>query len=175
MIAICLRGPPAVGKTTLAYEVGIKLKELACFGNRINYLSGDMIAHISLGCRYNEDELGLKYKLIGELISILSDTSLPLILDDTFQRSDDYQNTLHLLIRMGYDPIYCFYLNVAYKVAYERNRNRYHLEQVPDGRFRLLHSTHHDVLFPNEIQLNTILPIEVNASRIIDIVCSEQG
>lgn len=169
MIAICLRGPAGVGKTTIAYAVGRSIIKQKILDDKIAYISADMFAHISFDCKHTKDELDIKYELIRRSVNFLSEKNFSLIYDDTYDREQDYINMVKLLEKKGYKT-FLFFLTAPLSIVLSRNKLRFWKERVKDLRLKKLYEKHMTLKYFHETRIDTLISIEDNCRLIIDII-----
>ncbi len=173
MMAICLRGPAAAGKTTIAYELARVLRERGLFKEILGYVSADMFAHISLDCQYTEKEMDLKYRNIELVIRNLAASNMDLVYDDTYRRRQDYCFIEDLLKELNYRPIHKFFVFVPLKEALTRNRTRFWKERLSDELVIRHHRFHEALIVSGEIMVDALLEIEKAAQSMADVImCS---
>lgn len=170
MIAICLRGPAGVGKTTIAYELARVLRRRGLFQEKLGYISADMFAHISLDCQYAEWEIDLKYRHIELILRNLAMCTIDLIYDDTYRRPCDYQFIETLLEKLGYHPIHKFFIFAPFEVALERNKARFWKERLSDELIAQHYHFHRTLTVLGEIEVNGCLEVAETTRLMADII-----
>ncbi len=173
MKAICLRGPAGVGKTTIAYELGRRIKEIYPDKGIVAYVSGDMFAHVSLDCDYSDSELDLKYTLIKQCVSVLIKGKYTIILDDSIQRKSDYLAIIELLLKGGYE-VDLFSLTAPYKIASTRNEERFWKERVGEFRLKKLYNINNSIVIKGEQLIDTREDVESSCDSIIESVFTDK-
>ena len=174
MKAVCFRGPPAVGKTTLAYAVGRSILERNLIVEKLGYVSADMFAHISFDCGYTDSEIDFKYELIRQSIKLLADREYSIIFDDTYHRHQDYVAVREFLSVCGYE-ISLFSVTAPLEVALGRNRLRFWKERIEDHRVELLHKLHNREVDPSEVVIDTSFSVDYNCDLILGSLFSFNG
>lgn len=97
---VIIYGLPATGKSTIAEACCEVLKR---YNIDSFYLSGDKIANIAYYCKYSEEELDIKYKVIKEIFKVLKEGNRIIIFDDIFKRTQDVEDVQSKLMELNFD------------------------------------------------------------------------
>ncbi|MGO9663444.1 MAG: AAA family ATPase, partial [Polyangia bacterium] len=146
---LILKGPSAVGKTSIAEGVALRLIE-----HKLARMRGDFYAHLVYGCSYKEEEIDLKYEnmvLVGE--SLLRH-GYSLIVDDFFRREVDVAVVSGMLARWKL-PLLVVDLKAAVEILLRRNATRCEFDKMPEERIRAYPQIAAAVHWPGEVLRDT--------------------
>lgn len=135
-IVLILTGPPGAGKTAVAEIVERCLRERG-FASNVFSVGGDMFSHLNSPWQDQADQLQVKYEAMHAVLAGLLRTSCSVVIDDIFQRREDYKSLCGFCSARG-AMVMTFYLDAPMEVLLERNKNRFIREVLPDERVGLL-------------------------------------
>lgn len=166
--ALLFWGPAGVGKTTIAYALHDALSDN---GTKIDYVSGDMLAHTFMNCDFCTEALDRKYDLVESMVSFLSNSpNSVLIIDDLFRRKEDFDRVALLLDGFS-ESVTSIFVNCPLLEAIKRDDLRFHKEKLGEKRIRQHHSFTNKLRTQYEaLEIDSLAAIETNANYLKEVI-----